>query len=72
MDKVVHFEIPYDSKERAARFYGEIFGWRLLDVPEADYTLVYAAETDEDHMVTEKGAINGGMFLRNREASQPR
>jgi len=71
MDKVVHFEIPYDSKERAARFYGEIFGWRLLDVPEADYTLVYAAETDEDHMVTEKGAINGCMFLRNREASQP-
>ncbi len=26
MDKVVHFEIPYDSKERASRFYGEIIG----------------------------------------------
>jgi len=42
-----------------------------MDVPEMDYTLVYAAETDENHMVTEKGAINGGMFLRNDEAKQP-
>jgi predicted enzyme related to lactoylglutathione lyase len=71
MDKVVHFEIPYDRKDRASKFYSEIFGWKLMDVPEMDYTLVYAAETDENHMVAEKGAINGGMFLRNDEAKQP-
>jgi len=71
MDKVVHFEIPFDSKERAAAFYREIFGWKLMDVPEMDYTMVYAAETDENRMVSEKGAINGGMFPRSKEAKHP-
>ncbi len=68
MDKVVHFEIPYDKKERAFKFYSEIFGWKLLDIPEMEYTMVHAAETDENQMVTEKGAINGGLFKRNEEA----
>lgn len=71
MDRVVHFEIPYDKKERAFKFYTEIFGWKLLDLPEMDYTLVHAAETDENNMVVEKGAINGGMFRRSGEAGQP-
>jgi predicted enzyme related to lactoylglutathione lyase len=71
MDKVVHFEIPYDNKNRASRFYSEIFGWKLLDIPEMDYTLVHAAETDEDNMVAEKGAINGGLFHRSDDARQP-
>ncbi len=68
MDRVVHFEIPYDKKDRAFRFYSEIFGWKLMDIPEIEYTMVYAAEMDENHMVTEKGAINGGMFQRDDEA----
>ena len=68
MDKVVHFEIPYDNKDRAFKFYSGIFGWNLLDIPEMAYTMVYAAETDENHMVTDKGAINGGMFKRNDDA----
>ena len=71
MDKVVHFEIPYDNKDRASRFYSEIFGWRLMDIPEMQYTMIYAAKTDEDHMVAEKGAINGGLFHRNESAKQP-
>jgi uncharacterized protein len=71
MDKVVHFEIPYDNKNRVSRFYSEIFGWKLLDIPEMDYTLVHAAETDENNMVVEKGAINGGLFHRSDDARQP-
>lgn len=71
MDKVVHFEIPYDNKERANRFYTEIFGWKLIEIPEMEYTIVHAAETDENNMVTEKGAINGGLFLREEPAKQP-
>jgi uncharacterized protein len=71
MDKVVHFEIPYDNKDRASKFYSEIFGWRLLDIPEMDYTMIYAARTDKNNMVDEKGAINGGMFLRDDIAKQP-
>jgi len=71
MDKVVHFEIPYDNKERASRFYSEIFGWKLLDIPEMDYTIVHTAQVDENNMVAETGAINGGLFQRSDEANQP-
>jgi uncharacterized protein len=31
MDKVVHFEIPFDDKARAMKFYTEAFGWKLMD-----------------------------------------
>jgi len=71
MDKVVHFEIPYDDKQRAFRFYSEIFGWKLLDIPEMEYTIVHAAETDENNMVVDTGAINGGLFHRSDDAKQP-
>jgi predicted enzyme related to lactoylglutathione lyase len=71
MDKVVHFEIPFDDKARATKFYAGIFGWKLIDVPEMAYTLAYAAETDANHMVTDKGAINGGLFQRNLSAPAP-
>lgn len=68
MDRVVHFEIPYDNRERASKFYSEIFGWMLVPVPEFEYIHVRAAEIDSNNMVTEKGAINGGMFLRDEIA----
>ncbi len=71
MDKVVHFEIPFDNQERAEKFYSGIFGWKLQAIPEMDYVMAYAAETDENHMVAERGAINGGMFPRSPEARAP-
>jgi len=71
MDKVVHFEIPYDNKKRALKFYSEIFGWELVDIPEMNYTIVHSAETDKNNMVTEKGAINGGLFPREEKVCQP-
>lgn len=71
MDKVVHFEIPYDDKARVTKFYSGIFGWSLLDVPGMNYTMVHAAETDQDNMVNEKGAINGGLFPREALVPAP-
>ena len=71
MDKVVHFEIPFDDKARANKFYSEIFGWKLMEIPEMEYVMAYAAETDENHMVKEKGAINGGLFPREKVAKSP-
>ncbi len=71
MDKVVHFEIPFDNQERAEKFYSGIFGWKLQAIPEMDYVMAYTAKTDENHMVIEKGAINGGMFPRGPEAKAP-
>jgi predicted enzyme related to lactoylglutathione lyase len=29
MGKVVHFEIPFDDKKRAMKFYADAFDWRL-------------------------------------------
>jgi uncharacterized protein len=29
MSTVVHFEIPADDVERAKKFYGELFGWKI-------------------------------------------
>jgi predicted enzyme related to lactoylglutathione lyase len=71
MDKVVHFEIPFDSKQRAMKFYADSFGWRLVDVPEMKYVMAHTVAVDEQQMPTEKGAINGGLFERPREAPNP-
>lgn len=71
MDKVVHFEIPFDDKTRAKRFYGEVFGWKVADVPEMDYVTAETVPVDEKHMPKEPGGINGGLFKRPREAPGP-
>jgi predicted enzyme related to lactoylglutathione lyase len=71
MDKVVHFEIPFDNKKRAMTFYKKIFGWKTMDFPEMNYVMAYAAKTDKKNMVSEKGAINGGMFQREKKAKAP-
>jgi predicted enzyme related to lactoylglutathione lyase len=34
---IVHFEIPADNIERANKFYGSLFGWKIEKVPEMDY-----------------------------------
>ncbi|MEJ0021683.1 MAG: VOC family protein [Candidatus Doudnabacteria bacterium] len=73
MDKVVHFEIPFDDKDRAMKFYKENFGWELNDLGAkmGNYVLAHTAKTDKDNMVEDKGAINGGMFQRSATAHAP-
>jgi uncharacterized protein len=71
MRKVVHFEIPADDVGRAKEFYRSIFGWRLQDMPEMNYTIVQTTAVDEEHMPTEPGAINGGLMRRTRETPAP-
>ncbi len=71
MDKVVHFELPFENKDRAMGFYKGLFGWGFTDMGEMDYVLAYAAETDENRMVKDKGAINGGLYPRVAEAPNP-
>ncbi|MEW6030216.1 MAG: VOC family protein [Chloroflexota bacterium] len=36
---VVHVEIPAANVEAAARFYAELFGWKIESVPEMNYTM---------------------------------
>ncbi|MBS3076942.1 VOC family protein [Candidatus Pacearchaeota archaeon] len=65
MDKVVHFEIPYNDAGRATKFYSEVFDWDIEAVPEMNYHMVRTVEVDKKRMPKVKGAINGGMFKRD-------
>ena len=71
MDKVVHFEIPFDDKARAMQFYTDAFGWKLMDMPQMNYVIAQSVATDDKQMPKEPGAINGGLFQRPKEAPHP-
>jgi uncharacterized protein len=72
MNKVVHFEVPFDDKERARGFYKKVFGWKFQDMPEMNYTMCRSCEVDENQMPLESGAINGGMYKRDgKSANSP-
>ena len=71
MAKVVHFEIPFDNKARATKFYTEVFDWALTEYPEMDYVAARTTEVDAKRMPKEPGAINGGLFQRPKEAPTP-
>jgi predicted enzyme related to lactoylglutathione lyase len=58
MDKVVHFEFPFDDKARAMKFYSECFGRKLMDMPEMQYVMASSVEVDEMQMPKEPGAIS--------------
>jgi uncharacterized protein len=70
MDKVVHFEIPADDVERAKKFYGDTFGWGMMPMPDMGYTILRTAPTDDQNMITEPGAINGGMYQRDEQSAK--
>ena len=53
MDKVVHFEIPFDDKKRAMKFYADAFDWKLTDMPEMSYVVAQTAPIDEQQMPRE-------------------
>jgi len=73
MNPVVHFEMPYQDKERVAKFYTEAFGWGTQQLgPEmGEYVTAATAETDENHMVKTPGTINGGFYAKNSDAPYP-
>lgn len=65
MDPVVHFEMPYEDRDRAARFYESAFGWQMqkLGAEMGNYLLATTTETDEAGP-RNPGTINGGLFAR--------
>jgi uncharacterized protein len=50
MNPVVHFEMPYDDRERMAKFYGSVFGWqtRMLGEEMGSYVLATTTKSDEN------------------------
>jgi predicted enzyme related to lactoylglutathione lyase len=71
MDKVVHFEVPFDEAERAQTFYREAFGWQLQSMPDMGYTMVTTTPTDESGRPGEIGGINGGMLAKQGPITSP-
>src|SRR5689334_5802327 len=68
MDPVVHFEMPYDNRERMARFYQSAFGWKMQMLGQEMGNYVLATTAEKDLMPQGKanrGAINGGFFPRS-------
>ena len=65
MNPVVHFEMPYDDRNRMARFYGSAFGWQaqMLGDDMGRYVVVTTTESDESGPKT-PGHINGGFFAK--------
>jgi uncharacterized protein len=66
MNPVVHFEMPYDDRQRMATFYQNAFGWetQMLGQEMGNYVLATTTERDESGP-KQAGAINGGFFPRN-------
>jgi predicted enzyme related to lactoylglutathione lyase len=72
MDPVVHFELPYDDRDRIARFYKSAFGWDLQVLGEemGNYVLATTAKPGANVKAPAEaavGAINGGFYPRNNE-----
>lgn len=41
---IVHVEIPAADQPAAAKFYQELFGWKITAMPEANYTMWEAGD----------------------------
>jgi len=71
MNKVVHFEIPYDDQGRAQKFYQDVFGWQISKFPDMDYHLAITTPSDEKMHPKEPGAINGGLLPKDPTGEHP-
>jgi predicted enzyme related to lactoylglutathione lyase len=58
MSRVIHFEIPAAEPERAAAFYGKVFGWKFDKWPGPMEYWMVATGKDGDP------GINGGMMRK--------
>ncbi len=65
MDRVCHFEVPYDDKDRMEGFYSKVFGWEFQPAPgDVPYMFAFSTEVDETFMPKQTGGINGGTYAR--------
>jgi uncharacterized protein len=71
---IVHFELPADEPERAAKFYRELFGWEITRWGEAaegvEYWMVRTVPTGATGQPTRPG-VNGGLMRRMMPGQAP-
>src|SRR5262245_15081410 len=61
---VAHFEIYADDPDALAKFYTNLFDWKIEAVPRMDYQMVQTTEADAQGHPAMPGAINGGIARR--------
>jgi predicted enzyme related to lactoylglutathione lyase len=61
---ISHFEIYADDPDKLAKFYTDMFDWKVTTMPGMDYRMVHTGETDDNGMLKQPGAINGGIARR--------
>jgi uncharacterized protein len=66
MNPVVHFEMPYENRDRMVDFYAKAFGWesKLYGPEMGNYVVAITAEHGEDGMPIKPGMINGGFYQK--------
>ncbi|HVZ44675.1 MAG TPA: VOC family protein [Ramlibacter sp.] len=71
MDPVVHFEFPYENRERIVAFYRTAFDWEMQVLGEdmGHYVLATTAKPGSEKAPPDaaRGAINGGFYQRNND-----
>ena len=74
MNPVVHFEMPYENRNRMADFYAKAFGWKphKLGPEMGNYVVVATSESDEKTgRPKNPGMINGGFFAKTKDTQYP-
>lgn len=72
MNKVTHFEFPWDDKARAEAFYKNVFAWQPTEWEAFKYTSWQTGPVDAKTMrPTEPGYINGGSSRRDPSMPHP-
>jgi predicted enzyme related to lactoylglutathione lyase len=68
LNPVIHFEMPFEDRQRMTRFYETAFGWQTKMLGEEMGNYVLALTTETDHSgPTKPGAINGGFFPKKHD-----
>ena len=65
MNKVTHFEFPWDDKDRAKSFYQTVFDWKPFEWEQFGYTSWQTGPVGENMRPSEPGFINGGCSKRD-------
>jgi uncharacterized protein len=72
MNPVVHFEMPYEDRDRMAEFYGKAFGWETNKLgPEMGNYVVAMTDKSDQNGPLEKGRINGGFYKKSKDNQYP-
>jgi hypothetical protein len=74
MNAVVHFEMPYEVRDRMVTFYETVFGWKMtkLGPDMMNYVVARTAEPSKEHddqyKENARGTIGGGFYPKDPES----